>query len=67
MDMKVTDMRYENRYGLGTDPLSTEDCVSPAYFAEEKERLLKRAWLCVGREDVSCAFGVALAPWSHCT
>ncbi|MFZ2628947.1 MAG: aromatic ring-hydroxylating dioxygenase subunit alpha [Rugosibacter sp.] len=51
MDMKVTDMRYENRYGLGTEPLSTEDCISPAYFAQEKERLFKRAWLCVGRED----------------
>ena len=50
MDMK-TDMRYEARYGLGTDPLSTEDCTSPAYFAREKERLFKRAWLCVGRED----------------
>ena len=52
MDMKVA-MKYENRYGLGTEPLSTEDCISPEYFAKEKELLFKRSWLCVGRiEDV---------------
>ena len=50
MDMK-TNMRYEAAYGLGTGPLSTEDCISPAYFAKEKALLFKRAWLCIGRED----------------
>jgi Rieske 2Fe-2S family protein len=49
MDMK-TSMRYEAAYGLGTGPLSTEDTISPEYFAKEKERLFKRSWLCVGRE-----------------
>lgn len=52
MDMKVA-MKYENRYGLGTEPLSTEDCISPEYFLKEKELLFKRSWLCVGRiEDL---------------
>jgi len=49
MDMK-TSLRYEAAYGLGTGPLSTEDTISPEYFAQEKERLFKRAWLCIGRE-----------------
>jgi len=50
MDMKVA-MKYENRYGLGTAPLSTEDCISPEYFLKEKELLFKRSWLCVGRVE----------------
>jgi phenylpropionate dioxygenase-like ring-hydroxylating dioxygenase large terminal subunit len=50
MDMEVT-MKYENKYRLGTAPLSTEDCISPAYFAKEKELLFKRSWLFVGRDE----------------
>jgi phenylpropionate dioxygenase-like ring-hydroxylating dioxygenase large terminal subunit len=50
MDMKTT-MPYEARYGLGTEPLSTEDVISPEYFAKEKELLFKRAWLCIGRDE----------------
>lgn len=50
MDMKVK-MKYEQKYRLGTGPLSTEDCVSPEYFAKEKELLFKRVWLCIGRDE----------------
>jgi phenylpropionate dioxygenase-like ring-hydroxylating dioxygenase large terminal subunit len=51
MDMKVDEMKYEKRYGLGVDPMAIEDSVSPAYFAKEKELLFKRAWLFVGHVD----------------
>lgn len=36
---------------LGQGPVSTEPCVSPAFYEEEKERVFKRAWLMVGREE----------------
>ena len=34
---------------LGTGPIPIEPCVSPAYFAQEREKIFKRFWLNVGR------------------
>ena len=48
---KPENLKYEEMYKLGTEPLSIEDCVSPEYFEEERQKLFKRAWICVGRED----------------
>ncbi len=37
--------------GLGTGPVSVEPYRSPAYFELERERVFKRAWLCIGRVE----------------
>jgi hypothetical protein len=36
---------------LGTDPIPTDRCLSPEYFALERERVFKRVWLKVGRVE----------------
>lgn len=36
---------------LGTGPVSVEPYRSPAYFERERERVFRRAWLCVGRVE----------------
>ncbi|MFW2828722.1 aromatic ring-hydroxylating oxygenase subunit alpha [Sphingomonas sp. ID0503] len=36
---------------LPTGPVPTEPYRSPAYFELERERIFKRAWLCLGREE----------------
>ena len=36
---------------LGTGPVSFDDCVSPEFFALEREAIFKRAWLNVGRVE----------------
>src|SRR5713226_8348093 len=36
---------------LGAGPVPIEPCISPAYFARERERLFRRVWLNVGREE----------------
>lgn len=39
------------RYGLGKGPISVERMISPEVFEEEREKIFRRAWLNVGRED----------------
>ena len=34
---------------LGTGPVNYEDSISPEFFADEREAVFKRNWLCVGR------------------
>jgi phenylpropionate dioxygenase-like ring-hydroxylating dioxygenase large terminal subunit len=34
---------------LGTGPIPIEPCVSPAYFAQEREKIFTQFWLNVGR------------------
>ena len=36
---------------LGTDPVSYEDCISPEFYALEREAIFKRSWLEVGRVE----------------
>jgi phenylpropionate dioxygenase-like ring-hydroxylating dioxygenase large terminal subunit len=36
---------------LGTDPVPTEPCISPAYFELERERVFRKVWLYVGRQE----------------
>jgi len=36
---------------LGTRPISFDDCVSPEFFALEREAIFRRAWLNVGRVE----------------
>jgi glycine betaine catabolism A len=43
----------EHYPSVGTGGVSYEDCVSPDFYANEREAIFKRAWLNVGRvEDV---------------
>src|SRR3546814_12775170 len=35
--------------GLGPEPVAPEPSRSPAYFGLEQERIVNRAWLCIGR------------------
>ncbi len=44
--------RWSEEYPeLGTDPVPTEPCISPAYFALERERVFRKVWLYVGRAE----------------
>jgi phenylpropionate dioxygenase-like ring-hydroxylating dioxygenase large terminal subunit len=36
---------------LGTGPISTESCTSPAFYKAERERVFKNTWLKVGRVE----------------
>ncbi len=50
MKRESAEKRWAAKYPeLGTAPLPVEPCVSPEYFELERERIFKRAWLCVGR------------------
>jgi phenylpropionate dioxygenase-like ring-hydroxylating dioxygenase large terminal subunit len=37
--------------GLGTEPISYDDSISPEFFQLEREAIFKRAWLKVGRVE----------------
>jgi phenylpropionate dioxygenase-like ring-hydroxylating dioxygenase large terminal subunit len=42
--------RWASQYpDLGRGPIDVEPCISPAFFAEEREKVFKRTWLMVGR------------------
>ena len=44
--------RWSEEYPeLGTDPVPTEPCISSAYFELERERVFRKVWLYVGREE----------------
>lgn len=45
------------KYELSTDPISVDRYVSPDYYRMEKERLFKKSWLLIGREDEIPAAG----------
>lgn len=49
---------WADRYPeVAAAPAMTESCTSPEYFRLEKERLFKRVWLCVGREEAAAGPG----------
>lgn len=39
------------KYQLPTDPVSTDRYVSPEYYRKEQDRVFKKSWLLLGRED----------------
>lgn len=56
MNEMVSDFRDASTHftvdaGLDTGPVPTEPYRSPAYFELERERIFKRAWLCIGRVE----------------
>ena len=47
---------------LGTAPVNYEDSISPEFFADEREAVFKRNWLCVGRINRPTAQGLVFHP-----
>ncbi len=48
----MTDTRWHDLHPeLGTDPVPIEPYISLAYFELERQRLFRRVWLNVGREE----------------
>ena len=48
----MTETRWHTLYPeLGTGPIAIEPYISPAYFELERERIFRRVWLNVARED----------------
>jgi len=48
----TTDRKWTTQYPeLGTDPIPIERCLSPQYFEQERERIFRRVWLNIGREE----------------
>lgn len=50
-DFRARKTHFTEQTGLGTGPVSTEPYRSPEYFELERERVFKRAWLCMAREE----------------
>jgi phenylpropionate dioxygenase-like ring-hydroxylating dioxygenase large terminal subunit len=48
-DFRAPKTNFTALAGLGTEPVPTEPYRSPAYFELERERVFRRAWLCLGR------------------
>jgi len=56
MDQMIADFRapttdFTRMAGLDTEPVPTLPYRSPEYFALERKRIFKRAWLCLGRAE----------------
>ena len=52
MKTVMSDRRWAKAYPqLGTGPVPAEPCISPEYFACERERVFRRVWVNVGRVD----------------
>lgn len=50
-DFRARKTHFTEQAGLDTGPVSTEPYRSPEYFELERERVFKRAWLCMAREE----------------
>jgi len=50
-DFRAPTTNFTALAGLPTGPVPTEPYRSPAFFELERERVFKRAWLCLGRVE----------------
>src|SRR5580658_10017086 len=48
---KPTEGSWTRHYDLGTDDISYEDSISPAFYDSERVAIFQRAWLNVGRVE----------------
>jgi phenylpropionate dioxygenase-like ring-hydroxylating dioxygenase large terminal subunit len=48
---KPAEGSWTEHYGLGTEPVSYEDSISPEFAELEREAVFKRSWLNVGRVE----------------
>ena len=52
MKTVIADKRWTKKYPeVGTGPVSTESCISEAFYERERERVFRRCWLNAGRVD----------------
>ncbi|HTW88722.1 MAG TPA: aromatic ring-hydroxylating dioxygenase subunit alpha [Candidatus Binataceae bacterium] len=52
MKTVMADRRWIGQHrDLGTEPVSTETCTSADFFELERERIFRRLWINMGRED----------------
>jgi len=49
--MRQDGERWTDKLGLGRDPISLEDTISPEFYELELEAVFRRSWLYVGRVD----------------
>ena len=48
---KPTAGSWTEEYGLGTEPISFEDCVSPEFYELERRAIFTKAWLNIGMAE----------------
>src|SRR5580692_1942122 len=48
---KPAEGSWTEHFGLGTEPISFEDSISPEFYELEREAVFKRTWLNVGRVE----------------
>jgi phenylpropionate dioxygenase-like ring-hydroxylating dioxygenase large terminal subunit len=48
---KPTEGSWTEHYGIGTKPISYEDSISPAHYELERDAIVRRTWLNVGRVE----------------
>jgi phenylpropionate dioxygenase-like ring-hydroxylating dioxygenase large terminal subunit len=52
MNTDLGNHRYcKDNLDLGTEPVPVETCVSPEFFEREREKIFRRLWLNVGRDE----------------
>ncbi len=51
MEQHAAASKWTDRFGLGHEPISLEDTISPNFFAREVEAIFRRTWLYVGRVE----------------
>jgi len=49
--MSTSSTHWSDRFQLGTEPIPVDRVTQPEYFELERERLFRRVWLNVGREE----------------
>jgi nitrite reductase/ring-hydroxylating ferredoxin subunit len=52
MSVGSNDRKWHSQYPeLGTNPVPIEPYISPEFFELERDRVFRRVWLCLGREE----------------
>jgi len=48
---KPAEGSWTEHFGLGTEPVSYDDSISPEFYEEERDAIFRRTWLNVGRVE----------------
>lgn len=58
MQTRLIDKQWTAKYpDVGRGPVSTEPCISPAFFERERDQIFRRHWINMGRVDEIPAAG----------
>jgi len=49
--MSTASTHWSDRFQLGTEPIPVDSVTQPEYFEREREKLFRRVWLNIGREE----------------